>query len=69
MEESKRHHSADEELGADKIEDASRRGDDPQPAEKPSQAEGEPETVDAALKQHESDLDKLPRSSSKQTAL
>jgi hypothetical protein len=68
MEESNRDHNRDEELGADKIEDASRRGDDPQPAKKPSQAEGEPETVDAALKQHESDLDNQPRSSSKQTA-
>jgi hypothetical protein len=57
MEESKQDHAPDEEFGADKIDGANRRGDDPQPAQKPSQAEGEPETVDAALKQHERDVD------------
>jgi len=43
----------EEEFGADKIEGANRRGAEPQPTSKPSQAEGEPDTVDAALKEQE----------------
>jgi hypothetical protein len=42
-------------LGADKIEEARGQQGHVEPAPKPSQAEGDPETVDAALRQKEAE--------------
>jgi hypothetical protein len=55
MSEMKRNENGDSELGADKIDDARGQGVDPLPARKPSQAEGDPETVDAALREQENE--------------
>ena len=60
MSDAENRRNPEEEFGADKIEGANRRGADPQPTPKPSQAEGEPDTVDAALQDQEEETPRQP---------
>ena len=46
---------ARERLGADRIDDERERQGQVEPTPKPSQAEGDPETVDASIRQKEAE--------------